>query len=637
MGTPEDSLMEDPTTNTIVAIDKKIDQPPTQHTLKDVVAIDKKIDQPPTQHTQQIQTFQSRSRSALKSLDRLQQIPTATRQRIITYFGYKAYALFSRTSKYLREQWKTSIEQGLVPIHVPDDCTIKEAVEKVGKSCSLTTIVVGKGKHNIATDVADTQNNCIEINAPMTIVGATNVSKQNIILLGGVVIQSSGGNVHLQHMTLRQSKECGVLGKTSFSMEDMIVEHCGFHGVAALDTDAEGRCTNVEVRYCKWSGVCASNGGSLTLMGSKTTIHSNCTSGKCNSFGLKVHGSSLVQLVFPLTKETVSTNNGGGGDFNGDIDQIKTIESTASNETTLNNMRQIILGFFTYKDFVLTSRTCKYLQVQWKDSIQHVPLYVPEDCCTLNDAVKRAEVDCRITSIVLGKGTHAVENKGNCAVENGSSHRLIVRSSIIIMGKSNVSNKDVVVVGGIRIKSDIGGNVHLQNFTMAKAKKSGVFGRSSFTMEDVVIEQSGCHGVVAAGRGVEGRCTNVQVRQCGGCGVFVTNGGSITLIGMSSSIQENCSNKEKSETNFGLYVSDSSSTIQLVSPLVKEDVSINNGGGGNWGVAYGDVEKIKQRGIYEYAAATFPSVAYRYWLIENIKYDKNEKRYMYRKTVAKKQ
>jgi len=342
----------------------------------------------------------------------------------------------------------------------------------------------------------------------------------------------------------------------------------------------------------------------------------------------------LVQLVFPLTKETVSTNNGGGGDFNGDIDQIKTIESTASNETTLNNMRQIILGFFTYKDFVLTSRTCKYLQVQWKDSIQHVPLYVPEDCCTLNDAVKRAEVDCRITSIVLGKGTHAVEN--------GSSHRLIVRSSIIIMGKSNVSNKDVVVVGGIRIKSDIGGNVHLQNFTMAKATKSGVFGRSSFTMEDVVIEQSGCHGVVAAGRGVEGRCTNVQVRQCGGCGVFVTNGGSITLIGMSSSVHENCqncSNKEKSETNFGLYVSDSSSTIQLVSPLVKEDVSINNGGGGNWGVAYGDVAKIKHIGAYEYAFATFPSVAYRYWLIENNKYDKNEneKRYMYHKTVAKKQ
>ena len=125
-----------------------------------------------------------------------------------------------------------------MPIHVPEDCTIEEAVEKVGKSYNLTTIIVGKGKHNIA-DGADTQN-CIEINTPMNIVGATNVSKENIILHGGVVIQSSEGNVHLQHMTLRQSKECGVLGRSSFSMEDMIVEHCGFHGVAALETDAEG-------------------------------------------------------------------------------------------------------------------------------------------------------------------------------------------------------------------------------------------------------------------------------------------------------------------------------------------------------------------------------------------------------------
>lgn len=598
LGTP----IEDPaaTNSSIVAINKKIDQPSTNSINKKIEKTINKDDQSLPPQSLPPQTTPQIDHPFIKP--RLQQISTSTRQRIITYFSYKAYAIFSRTCKYLREEWKNSIEQGLVPIHVPEDCTIKEAVEKVGKSCSLTTIVVGKGKHNLA-DVADTQH-CIEINTPMNIVGATNVSKENIILHGGVVIQSSEGNVHLQHMTLRQSNECGVLGRSSFSMEDMIVEHCGFHGVAALDTNAEGRCTNVEVRHCKWSGVCASNGGSLTLMGSKTTIHDNCTSGKCNSFGLKVHGSSLVQLVFPLTKETVSINNGGGGNFNGDMDQIKTIASTASNETTLNNMRKIILGFFSYKDFVLTSCTCKYLQVQWNCH----PLYVPEDCRTLNEAVIRAEVDCRITSIVLGKGNHAVENKGN--------HIVGIRSSLTITGKSNVSKKDVVVVGGIRIKSDITGNVHLQNITIRKAKKSGVFGRSSFTMEDVVVEQSGCHGVVASGRGVEGRCTNVEVRQCGGSGVFVTNGSSVTLIGMSCSIYEN--------SDFGLYVSDSSSTIQLVSPLAKEIVSINNGGG-NWGVAYGDVgKKVYRVGAYEYAAATFPNVAYRYWLTENIKYDKNE-------------
>ncbi len=37
-----------------------------------------------------------------------------------------------------------------------------------------------------------------------------------------------------------------------------------------------------------------------------------------------------------------------------------------------------------------------------------VPLQVPNDCITLNEAVKRAEADCRITTIVLGKGEHVV-------------------------------------------------------------------------------------------------------------------------------------------------------------------------------------------------------------------------------------
>ena len=38
----------------------------------------------------------------------------------------------------------------------------------------------------------------------------------------------------------------------------------------------------------------------------------------------------------------------------------------------------------------------------------------------------------------------------------------------------------------------------------------------------------------------------------------------------------------------------SSSTIQLVSPLTKEQVSTDNGGGGNWGAEYGaDLHQIK--------------------------------------------
>ena len=45
---------------------------------------------------------------------------------------------------------------------------------------------------------------------------------------------------------------------------------------------------------------------------------------------------------------------------------------------------------------------------------------------------------------------------------------------------------------------------------------------------------------------------------------------------------------------YGLSVFSSSSTIQLVAPLTKEQVAIDNGGGGNWGVSHGaDINQIK--------------------------------------------
>jgi hypothetical protein len=99
----------------------------------------------------------------------------------------------------------------------------------------------------------------------------------------------------------------------------------------AVCSGVVGRCTNVEVRQCGHNGVVASDGGSITLIGAKTTVHHNCTKGGSTQYGLKVFGSpcSTIQLVSPLTKEEVSLDNGGGGnwgaDDGGDISQIKTI------------------------------------------------------------------------------------------------------------------------------------------------------------------------------------------------------------------------------------------------------------------------------------------------------------------------
>jgi len=315
-------------------------------------------------------------------------------------------------------------------------------------------------------------------------------------------------------------------------MEDVLVEQCG-EGVCAYGTGVVGRCANVEVKECGWSGVVASRGASIILIGDKTTVHHNCTRGEIDDYGLEVNGASTIQLVSPLTKEIVSVNNGGGGNWgayeDADINQIRT-------------------------------------EVQ--------------DCLTLQEAVNRMHEDDQLTTIVLGKGEHRIDGD-----------YLEICSAMNIVGDPGLPKSEIVVVGGIQFKKGIKGNCHVEHLTLRQAKQCGVFGQSAFTMEDVLVDQCD-YGVFAYGAGVVGRCTDVEVRQCGQSGVAAYYGASITLIGAKTTVHHNCT-KEKS-WNYGLQVwGSSSSTIQLVSPLSKEKVSTDNSGGGTWGAYNGDIRQIK--------------------------------------------
>jgi len=157
-----------------------------------------------------------------------------------------------------------------------------------------------------------------------------------------------------------------------------------------------------------------------------------------------------------------------------------------------------------------------------------------------------------------------------------------------------------VIVGGIHFEQGIQG-CHLQHLTLRKAEECGVQGYSSFTMEDVLVEQCDIHGVCVYDTVVAG-CSNVEVRQCGGNGVCADMGASITLIGDKTTVHHNCTDGD-SDT-YGLKVYGSSSTIQLVSPLTKEIVSVDNGGGGNWGTNYADTNQIKTILQAEFEAKT---------------------------------
>ena len=111
------------------------------------------------------------------------------------------------------------------------------------------------------------------------------------------------------------------------------MEQCRQWGVCVCGSACVARCTNVEVRQCSESGVYAYNGGSITLMDAKTTVHHNNTSGDSYEFGLYLEGTnSKIQLVHPLTKESVATNNQGGGNWGAydgaDSNGIHTIPAT---------------------------------------------------------------------------------------------------------------------------------------------------------------------------------------------------------------------------------------------------------------------------------------------------------------------
>jgi hypothetical protein len=272
--------------------------------------------------------FDNAKKNGKTSKDLLLRLPDhVLTDKVFTYFGFKEYALTSCASTYLQVYWKEANQKTPLPLYIPEDCwTLREAVIRVDQDCRITTILLGEGEHVV-------DGRYLEIPSAMKIVGRPGVAKKDIEVVGGIKINAGTvGNVHLANMTICDSKSIGVNARSSFTMENVVVERCGFDGVVADGAAVVGKCTNVEVRQCENSGLIASMGASMTLVGAKTTVHHNCTSegSGYRSYGLQVYGpSSTIQLVSPLTKETVSIDNGGGGNcgvnFEADIGQIKTV------------------------------------------------------------------------------------------------------------------------------------------------------------------------------------------------------------------------------------------------------------------------------------------------------------------------
>ena len=179
------------------------------------------------------------------------------RRNVFPFLRYKDYSRINCADRHLQKLCKTLLRQDLMPpLCVPEDCRTlqEEAVQQVHEDPRLTTIVVGEGVHKLehwwCPFPLSAMSIYLAIPSFMRIVGDPAVPKENIVVVGGIWFQEGiEGWCHLQNMTLRQARMSGVLGHSSFTMHQVIVEQCSC-GVLMSGTGIVGECRNVTVRQC---------------------------------------------------------------------------------------------------------------------------------------------------------------------------------------------------------------------------------------------------------------------------------------------------------------------------------------------------------------------------------------------------
>jgi hypothetical protein len=172
----------------------------------------------------------------------------------------------------------------------------------------------------------------VYINYPLRMIGAgqnqTFLDGFNCLYIGGT--QEEGKRVNMQGFTMKGSSGHGLHNENglSFLCKDMTFTHCRGSGVIAMNT--KGRLINCVITQCLFSGLYCDKNALIELEGDQTKIDGNGTSGYMTNgdeYGLcTLYTSSTIHLLFPLTKESVSTNNGGSGNYGGG-GTIKTVNS----------------------------------------------------------------------------------------------------------------------------------------------------------------------------------------------------------------------------------------------------------------------------------------------------------------------
>jgi hypothetical protein len=191
-----------------------------------------------------------------------------------------------------------------------------------------TIFFINQGVHTCVNEDEEDDDNDLIVSYPIQIIGAGR--DKTFIQGGGFDIRGTkevGKTVVLKDMTISETSGHGVYGNNGLSWlcDSLTITQCGGDGVYAQNT--KGRLINCVITQCRLNGIFCFNNALIELEGDQTKVDGNGTDGDSYDYGMEtLYTSSIIHLLFPLTKESVSTNNGGGGNYNsnGTIKTIKT-------------------------------------------------------------------------------------------------------------------------------------------------------------------------------------------------------------------------------------------------------------------------------------------------------------------------
>jgi hypothetical protein len=202
--------------------------------------------------------------------------------------------------------------------------------EDANKAPQIVFVMNGTFHIPVTKNKYDLDQNYVTIGYPIMIIGA---GQDKTIIHGGFTIQKGtkekGKEMNMRDMTIKGSR-CGLHNNNglSFLCTRTTFTTCGGDGVVAVNT--KGRLINCVITQCGCSGVYCNKNALIELEGDQTKVDGNVTRGRCCDYGLETYAtSSIIHLLFPLTKESVSTNNRGSGNYGG-RGTIKTVGALES-------------------------------------------------------------------------------------------------------------------------------------------------------------------------------------------------------------------------------------------------------------------------------------------------------------------